>query len=132
MEHLQESFRSRAGLLALLLTAAALCFISGCDTNYGLPNPIAPGLTGPGYVGLNEVKILNNTFSPDTIIVQRYATITWLNNDFTSHTVTSNEGLFDSGTLTRNETFEYAFETKGTFTYRCVYLANLHGTVIVQ
>ncbi len=132
MKHLQKSLRSRAGLLALLLSVAALCLISGCDTYPGLPSPVAPGFTGPGNVGIDDIRILNNTFYPDTVIVQRYTRITWLNTDLGSHTVTSNDGLFDSGTITNNETFEYMFETRGTFTYRCVYFANLHGTVIVE
>jgi plastocyanin len=132
MEHLQESLRHRAGLLALLLSVAALCFISGCDTYNGLSSALAPGYVGPGNVGMNEVWIMNSVYHLDTITIQRYTTITWINKDPSSHTVTSDEGLFDSGTLSSNGTYEHTFETTGTFPYHSLFQANMHGTVIVQ
>jgi plastocyanin len=132
MEHLQESLRHRAGLLALLLCVAALCFISGCDTYTGLAGPTAPGYAGPGNVGAHEVWIMNSVFHLDTITIPRYTTITWINKDPSSQTVTSDEGLFDSGTMSSNDTFSHMFETMGTFPYHSLFHTNMHGTVIVQ
>ena len=63
-----------------------------------------PGMTGgnPGGSkgpGTNEVFIQNMAYNPSTITVSANTTITWTNKDAVIHTVTSDDGLFDSGNL---------------------------------
>ena len=45
------------------------------------------------------VSIANMAFSPTTIKVSLGDTVTWKNNDSTSHTSTSDQGFWSSGTL---------------------------------
>lgn len=44
-----------------------------------------------------SVSIQNFAFSPGTIQVTAGTTVTWTNNDQTTHTVTADDGSFDSG-----------------------------------
>jgi plastocyanin len=80
----------------------------------------------------NEVSISGMLFNPQTVTVTVNTTVTWTNNDAISHTVTSDTGLFNSGTLTQGGKFSFQFTSAGTFTYHCAFHPDMVGTVIVQ
>ena len=135
MENLEKSFHCGAVLFALLLSAAALCFTSGCDTydTYnGLASPAAPPYAWSSIMGPNEVWIQCDCFHSRTITIQQGTTIRWTNKDPSYHTVTSDNGLFASGSMDQNGTYEHRFDATGTFPYHCLFTPNLHGMVIVQ
>ena len=69
--------------------------------------------------GPNDVYIVDMAFVPNTITVAAGTTITWTNKDGTSHNVTSNTGLFSSGSLANGRTFTFTFATAGTYSYYC-------------
>jgi VCBS repeat-containing protein len=71
-------------------------------------------------------------FDPLTITVNTGTTITWTNKDVYGHTVTSDTGLFDSGTIDASGTFSYTFNTAGTFPYHCKVESTMTGTVVVK
>lgn len=58
-------------------------------------------------------------FSPQDITVSAGTTITWHNVGSMSHTVTADNGLFNSGTLIPDESFSYDFTTPGSYPYYC-------------
>jgi plastocyanin len=82
--------------------------------------------------GANEVFIQGMAFTPGSITVAANTTITWTNKDGVSHTVTSNTGLFDSGTINPNGTWSHLFATSGTFPYHCTIHPNMTATVIIN
>jgi plastocyanin len=57
--------------------------------------------------------------------------ISWTNYDPTPHTVTSDDGLFNSGPLAPGQSFSYTFDVGGTFTYHCQIEPNIHGSITV-
>ncbi len=65
------------------------------------------------------VDIENFAFSPDMVVVLNGTTVTWTNLDADNHTVTADDGAFDSGLLEQGESFSYTFDTLGTFPYHC-------------
>jgi len=85
-----------------------------------------------GKPGANEVLIQNMAFDPVTITVTANTTITWTNKDGVAHTVTSNTGLFDSGTINSNGTYSHLFATPGSYPYYCTFHASMTATVIVN
>jgi len=88
------------------------------------------GVTTPGA---NEVWIQSSmAFDPSTITVTTGTTITWTNKDAIGHSVTSDNGVFDSGILNPNETFSYTFNTAGTFAYHCKVHSSMTASVIVK
>jgi plastocyanin len=126
-----------------LLTGSILLFviliISGSCTKSSMYNTPAVGNSGNnagssgGLVpGTNEVWIQNMAFNPSTISVTMGTTITWTNKDAVSHTVSSDNGSFDSGTLATNATFSYTFAATGTFAYHCMVHPAMTGSVIVS
>jgi plastocyanin len=74
-------------------------------------------------------SMLRNTdresgFDPPVIMVTINTTVTWINNDEDSHSVTSGHPytedagqLFDSGLIHANRSFQHTFETHGEFNY---------------
>ena len=98
-----------AGLLVLAVVLSAVVSCSKDDEDD----------SGGDNNGSSAVKIQNFAFSPSTITVTAGTTITWKNFDDVAHTVTSDDGLFDSGSISTNGTFSHTFNSAGTFDYHC-------------
>ncbi len=80
----------------------------------------------------NEVFMTNSAFDPSTITITSGTTLTWTNKESMTHTVTSDSLIFNSGYMSKNQTFSYAFNKIGTYPYRCIYHNNMKGTIIVK
>lgn len=87
---------------------------------------------GDGTPGVNEVWIKGTAFGPSTITISAGTTITWTNKDAVAHTVTSDNGLFDSGNINGNSTYSRQFPTAGTYPYHCTPHPTMTATVIVN
>jgi plastocyanin len=70
-------------------------------------------------------------FNPASLSVSTGATVTWVNNDTTPHTVTADDGSFNSGTIAVGAKFTRVFSTSGTFLYHCTIHPEMTGTVVV-
>ncbi|MGE5138659.1 MAG: LysM peptidoglycan-binding domain-containing protein [Rudaea sp.] len=102
------------------------------STNPYAPAPVAPPApTMPSQQGTN-VTIADFTFSPASITIHVGQTITWKNSGPSPHTVTSNTGAWDSGTLNAGASFSRTFNTAGTFAYHCSIHPMMMGTVVVM
>jgi plastocyanin len=109
-----------AAIAIAVVLVLALMFMGGDDGNDG---------NDPGP---NEVWIDNMAFEPFNLTASVGATVTWTNNDAASHTVTSDDvGLFDSGTMTTGETFQFTFTEVGQYFYHCALHPEMHGVVTV-
>ena len=112
---------------------AILTISNSCTKSTAADTPATGGTTkGSGGPGTNEVWIQGMAFTPATITVAAGATITWTNKDAVAHTVTSNTGLFDSGSMSTNATYSRAFSTSGTFQYYCKVHPGMTATVVVN
>jgi plastocyanin len=87
---------------------------------------------GGGSSTANEVSMSSNAFSPSSKTVAVNTTVTWRNTDSMTHTVTANNGAFNSGTINPGGTYSYTFTTAGTYEYHCTFHQGMTGTVIVQ
>jgi len=75
------------------------------------------------------VDIENFAFSPDMVVVLNGTTVTWTNLDADNHTVTADDGAFDSGWIEQGESFSYTFDTLDTFPYHCTPHPSMTGSV---
>jgi len=80
----------------------------------------------------HAVQIANSAFSHTTLTINVGDTVTWTNADGRPHTVTSNDGAFDSGNLDEGHGFSFTFSEPGTYTYRCNYHDEMRATIVVQ
>jgi plastocyanin len=63
---------------------------------------------GP-HAGSNIVKIVNFSFTPQTLIVRAGTKVTWIKKDDVPHTVTSGDKAFKSLMLDTDDQFSYTF-----------------------
>jgi plastocyanin len=92
--------------------------------------------TGPGSGSTTAVAIRNFVFSPATISVKVGTTVGWTNAGPSTHTTTSDGGVWDSRPLGVGGTFKFTFTQPGTYGYHCsIHPPNLYpaftGTVTV-
>ena len=66
-----------------------------------------------------SVEIGDNFFDPPDVAIEPGSTITWTNNGDEPHTVTADDGSFDSGVLNPGDSYTVAFGGQGTVTYHC-------------
>jgi predicted lipoprotein with Yx(FWY)xxD motif/plastocyanin len=78
------------------------------------------------------VTIANFAFDAPSVTIKVGSSVTWTNNDSVAHTVTADDGSFDSGNLDAGKTFSFTFTKAGTFTYHCAIHPNMTGTIVVQ
>jgi plastocyanin len=75
-------------------------------------------------------------FTPDTLEVAAGTTVVWNNLDPFAHTVTSDDGIFDSGMFNTGESYSLTFTTPGRYQYYCIPhgnagLSGMSGVVVV-
>lgn len=78
----------------------------------------------------NTVVIKDFAFSPSNLTVAKGMTVTWKNEDSMTHTVKSDS--FASQDLATGDTFQFTFNSAGTFDYICSIHPSMKGTVTVQ
>lgn len=103
------------------------------------PTPAATPAATPSSGASSSISIMNIAYNPNAINVHVGTTVTWTNNETNgvAHTVTSGapsvpNGTFDSGTLNPGQTYQFTFNTPGTYSYFCRIHGNaMLGTVVV-
>jgi plastocyanin len=65
------------------------------------------------------VDMSSITFKPPVVHIQPGQTVLWANSDPVQHTVTADDGLFNSDLVDPGGTFSQAFDTPGTYPYYC-------------
>ncbi len=99
---------------------------------------------------VNCTDFSNKCYDPAVLTIPKGTTVTWTNEDTTTHTVTSGisfglmtveefkgrqfgpDGLFDSGLLAPGATFSFKFDNEGEYLYFCTLHPLMVGKVIVQ
>jgi plastocyanin len=77
------------------------------------------------------VGIGYDAFSPPATEALTGDTVMWSNDSSRPHTVTANDGSFDSGRIPATSTFEQRFATAGAFAYHCTLHPFMTGEVDV-
>jgi len=86
----------------------------------------------------NEVALTSNqiimsglSYTPNSLVVAPGTTVTWVNNESVTHTVTSDSLKFDSGNMVKGDEFSFTFSSAGVYPYHCKYHPNMTGKIIV-
>jgi plastocyanin len=77
------------------------------------------------------VRIADFAFAPDSLRAEVGQSVRWTNQDGAAHTVTADDGAFDSGSLAGGKEFSFAFDRAGTYAYHCNIHPGMKGTVTV-
>jgi plastocyanin len=91
---------------------------------------IAPSAGATGQQTTTHIVYIRDFyFSPASISVQPGTTVTWVNAGQAPHTVTSDDGQFDSGVLMPGDSYKVKFVGQGTLTYYCAIHPFMRGSV---
>ena len=94
------------------------------------PTP-TPTPTPEPATGSVDAQVRDFAFAPATLSVPVGSTINWHNAGEAPHTVTAEDGSFDSEMIAAGASWSRAFKTAGTFRYVCVFHAEMEGVVEV-
>jgi LPXTG-motif cell wall-anchored protein len=97
-------------------------------------------VAAPAMAADESVSIGDNFYSPATVTITEGDTVTWTNNGQAPHSVTADNGSFDSspscpaaGCMENGDTYSHTFSSGGTFDYFCkVHGQSMSGTVVVE
>jgi len=93
---------------------------NGGNNNGNNPPPVA-----------NSVTMAGMTFGPGTLTVTKGTTVTFINNDNTTHTVTADDATFDSGNIAAGKSYTHTFNVAGTFDYHCQIHSPMKASITV-
>ena len=79
-----------------------------------------------------RVEIEDDTFRPLRLRVPVGTAVLWRNRDARAHTVTAEDGAFDSGRLAYRAGFRLTFAEPGVYGYQCDYHNDMSGTITVE
>ncbi len=90
------------------------------------PMPTPTPIEGYGFI-----DIVDNQYQPALITLHANSIVSWENLDLTDHSVTSDTGVWDSGTLVHGQKYQFTFTTVGRYPYHCTFHPGTTGMVIV-
>lgn len=99
--------------------------------SYASPPQSSPGSAATVTIVPGASAMTTTAFSPNPLNVSVGTTVTWLNNDGTAHTSTSDGGAWSSPIIAPGGQFSFTFQSAGTFPYHCMIHPNMVGTVSV-
>lgn len=110
------------------------------DSGGGAPAPATPAPeptakpdgepeTGPAA---NDVVIRDFEFAPTELTVDTGARVTFDNQGSAGHTVTAEDGSFDSGLIGPGASWERTFATDGTYRFICAFHPQMAGMIRVR
>jgi plastocyanin len=106
------------GLVMVLLVT----FVASCEKDdENMPKDDSPTIYMKGSV-----------FSNTNLVIKAGTTVNWQNDDSMIHTVTADDGSFDSGQLAPGGVYSRTFNTTGTFAYTCTLHPGMVGVVVVN
>ena len=76
-----------------------------------------------------RIGIERNAFNPADVTVMQGGTILWVNGDTQVHSVTADDGSFDSGDIAAGGSYSFTFTAIGPHTYHCKYHGEQTGIV---
>jgi plastocyanin len=131
----------RTSPLLVAIVATSLTFLGACDSAPDDDRAVRPvedssePVESPSaaVMGIMRAKIVDTDFAPETITIDRGASVRWKQVGDQPHSVTAVDESFDSSPdcgpldsdqcLGRGATFVHAFEEPGTYRYYC----RVHG-----
>ena len=111
---------------ALLIAAAAVLLLASLSATG--TQSAASSARGADH----GVAISNFAFSPGSVTIAPGDTVTWTNNDGVTHTVTADDGTWESAGLVNGQTYTRQFNATGDYAYHCSPHPSMTGTVHVS
>lgn len=82
--------------------------------------------------GARAVVIRDFAFQPGELRIRVGETVSWTNDDLVPHSITSDDGRFDSGLLAPGEGYSRRFEEAGRYPYHCTPHPFMKAVIVVE
>jgi plastocyanin len=92
---------------------------------------LGAGASPSPSVATTAVAIADYSFKPPTITIAAGTRVVWSQKDDDPHTVTADDGSFDSKGLGQGDTYVHVFAKPGRYPYHCSAHPFMKGVVIV-
>ncbi|MBV9175216.1 MAG: PQQ-dependent dehydrogenase, methanol/ethanol family [Chloroflexi bacterium] len=102
--------------------------------NGGMGPVEAPQFANPETAigaSVTSANVVDFGYAPGNDLVPPGTTITWTNTGQIGHTVTSDDGAFDSGNMPPGATYTFTFDEPGTYWYFCRPHPFMRGRIVV-
>jgi plastocyanin len=138
MELLVEVLMRRilvAIVVLVLIVAGAVALSHKSNDNNSSTNTSQNSSNSSNKPTAGTINIKNMIFAPPQITVAKGGTVTWTNNDNTTHTVVddlSNVGGPHSGDIAPGSSYSFTFTKTGSFQYHCTIHPSMRGTIVVK
>ena len=118
-------------ILALMVVFAVAMLVTACGGSSGTSNGASTTATPPAAGGA-QVSIKGFAFSPASVTIKAGGSVTWTNQDSPAHSITADNGEFDSGNIANGATYSFTFAKAGSYPYHCGIHPSMKGNIIVQ
>ena len=125
----------------VLLTIPAVLLVTACSGD-GTETPSTAATPSTTATSTTTASATTATSDAAEIVISAFSfgeaitvavddTVTIGNDDASPHTWTSDDGLFDSGTLSQGQEFTFAFDEPGEYAFHCEIHPSMTGTITV-
>ena len=76
------------------------------------------------------VSVVNFSFNPATLTINKGDTVTWTNNDSVPHQIAG--APLQGQVMSKGQTYSFTFNTTGTFNYHCAIHPSMTGSIVVN
>lgn len=117
-------------ILAVVVVTALLVWRYLGQTSYTKTS----GTTETTQISGTKIEIKNSAFEPNSLTVKAGEKITVVNTDFTGHSVTADDGSFDTGIIGKDKSaIITAPSSPGIYKFHClVHSTTMMGTLVVK
>lgn len=136
----KKLWRVRQGLVAMLLLCGPLSSAARPHAAASAANAAAMDLQSPaqtssaasGQSSAAQVIIKNFQYQPTQLSVKPGETVTFRNEDIYDHTVTADDGSFNSGNIPGGKTWTLKITQPGTIGYHCIPHPNMKAQLVAS
>jgi len=87
---------------------------------------------GEGAANATRAEMRAMSFAPKRLEIAAGTTVTWTNNDQLVHTVTADDGSWDSGPIEPGNSWSHTFSQPGEFAFHCTPHPFMRAVVVVR
>jgi len=115
------------------LSIVAISILTFASCGGSSSSPPAPTPSSATVSIVNGARTLTTTaYSPNPLTITRGTTVTWINNDSSTHDQIADGGAFNTGDVAPGAQASVTFQNAGTFPYHCGRHPNMVATITVQ
>jgi plastocyanin len=122
---------------AVIILVTSIC-ITACGSGGGSPSTPsatptpAPAGSTTAAIPSGASTLTTTAFGANPLTISVGTTISWLNDDSTTHTSTADGNQWTSGDIPPGGRFNFTFASVGRFAYHCQLHPGMTGTIVVQ